>query len=156
MTARSSRCILPIGIRVRPERVPHSLAVPGCAAAGQLFAVAQEVWQSHFVMRHVLGGIPLAEREALTSLSSLLRRKFSEPTPNGLEWRVISKRFPSLRPPSEVVLEYTRMLALIGFLTRGSDGLWRATRAAASARNRRDAAAQCRVALSQTPPASCR
>ncbi len=105
------------------------------------FAVAREAWQSHLVARHVLGGVPLDGRAAAASLRPLLRGRFAEPKPGGFEWAALSARFPGLRPPSDVLADYARRLGFMGLLARGPDGLWRATRAAAKARDRRDALA---------------
>ena len=112
--------------------------------------MAREVWQSHLVSRHVLGGVPLDERAAVASLRPLLRGRFAEPRPGGFEWAALSARFPGLRPPSDILADYARRLGLVGLLARGPDGLWRATRAAAKARGRRDAlAAQRRCPAGQ-------
>ena len=120
----------------------------GVAVEGDgCFAVAREVWQSHLVARHVLGGMPLDERAAAASLAPLLRGRFAEQRPGGFEWAAVSARFPGLRPPCDVLADYARRLGLAGLLARGPDGLWRATRAAATARSRRDALAAQRKRL---------
>jgi hypothetical protein len=123
----------------------------GVAVAGDgCFAAAREVWQAHLDARHVLGGVPLDERAAVASIRPLLRRRFAEPRPGGFEWAALSARFPGLRPPSDVLADYARRLGFMGLLARGPDGLWRATRAAARARGRRDAlAAQRRCPAGQ-------
>ena len=123
----------------------------GIAVAGDgCFAVAREAWQAHLVARHVLGGVPLDERAAAAALRPLLQGRFAEPRPGGFEWASISARFPGLRPPADVLADYARRLELVGLLARGPDGLWRATRAAARARGRRDAlAAQRRCPAGQ-------
>ena len=59
--------------------------------------MTREVWQSHLVVRHVLGGIPLDEQEVERSLHPLLRPCFTEQMPGGFEWPIISARFPGLR-----------------------------------------------------------
>lgn len=89
------------------------------------FAVAREIWQSHLVSRHLLGGIPLDERAVAASLRPMLRGHFAELKPGGFEWPTISGHFPALRAPSDVVVEYVRLLGLMGLLVRGPDGLWR-------------------------------
>jgi hypothetical protein len=120
----------------------------GVAVAGDgCFAATREVWQAHLLTRHVLVGIPMDERAALASLRPLLRDRFAEPRPGGFEWATVSARFPGLRPPSDVLADYARRLGLVGLLARGPDGPWRATRAAARARGRRDALAAQRKRL---------
>ena len=113
------------------------------------FAVAREIRQSHLVGRHILGGIPLDERAAASLLRPLLRGRFAEPRPGGFDWRVISDRFPALRPPPDVVSDYARLLGLIGLLVRGPGGLWRPGRAAVAARNSRQTAALRRIGSSK-------
>jgi hypothetical protein len=105
------------------------------------FAVPREVWQSHLVARHVLGGMPFDERAAAASMHPLLRGRFAEQSPGGFEWAAISARFPGLRPPCDVLADYARRLGLMGLLARGHDGVWRTTAVAARARGRRDALA---------------
>ena len=118
----------------------------GVAVAGDgCFAAAREVWQAHLLTRHVLVGIPMDERAAAASLRPLLRGRFAEPRPGGFEWATVSARFPGLQPPSDVLADYARRLGLVGLLARGPDGLWRATRTAAKARDRRDALAAHRM-----------
>ena len=117
----------------------------GVAVEGDgCFAATREVWQAHLLTRHVLVGIPMDERAAAASLRPLLRGRFAEPRPGGFEWVAVSARFPGVRPPSDVLADYARRLGLMGLLARGPDGLWRATRAAARARGRRDALAVLR------------
>ena len=109
------------------------------------FDVARGIWQSHLVSRYILGGIPLDERAAAALLRPLLRGRFAEPRPGGFDWRTISDRFPALRPLSEVVSDYARLLGLMGLLVRGPGGLWRPGRAAVAARNSRQTAALRRI-----------
>ena len=117
----------------------------GVAVAGDgCFAATREVWQAHLLTRHVLVGIPMDERAAAASLRPVLRGRFAEPRPGGFEWAAVSARFPGLRPPSDVLADYARRLGFMGLLARGPDGLWRATKAAARARGRRDALAVLR------------
>ena len=70
----------------------------------ECFAVAREIWQSYLVGRYILGGIPVDERAVPASLQPLLRSRFAEPRPGGFEWRTITGRFPTLRPPHDVVV----------------------------------------------------
>ena len=72
------------------------------------FAVGWEVWQSHLVGRHVLGGVPFDERAAAASLRPLLRGRFVEHRPGGFESAALSVRFPDLRPPCDVLADYAR------------------------------------------------
>ena len=109
------------------------------------FDVAREIWQSHLVGRHILGGIPFDERAAAALLRPLLRGGFAEPRPGGFDWRTISDRFPALRPPSDVVSDYARLLGLMGLLVRGPGGLWRPGRAAVAARNNHQTAVLRRI-----------
>ena len=113
------------------------------------FAVAREIWQSHLVGRHILGGTPLDERAAAALLRPLLRGGFAEPRPGGFDWRTISDRFPELRPPPDVVSDYARLLGLIGLLVRDPGGLWRPGRAAVAGRNSRQMAALHRIGPSK-------
>lgn len=122
----------------------------GIAVAGDgCFAVAREIWQSRLVGRHVLGGIPLDERTVAASLYPVMRGGFAGPRPGGIAWRVITGRFPALRPPPDVVLDYVRLLGLMGLLVRDPGGLWRPGRAAVVARDRGQAAAARRVGHSK-------
>jgi hypothetical protein len=113
------------------------------------FAVAREIWQSYLINRHILRGIPLDERAAAALLQPVLRGGFAEPRPGGFDWRTISDRFPALRPPSDVVSDYVRLLGLMGLLVRGPGGLWRPGRAAVAARNSRQTAALRRIGPSK-------
>nr|WP_157033879.1 competence protein CoiA family protein [Belnapia moabensis] len=115
------------------------------------FVVAREIWQSHLVGRHILGGIPLDERTAATSLYPVVRGRFAEPRPDGFEWQVITGRFPALRQPCDVVVDYLRLLGLMGLLVRDPGGLWRAGRAAVVARDRRQAATAHRIGHRKAP-----
>jgi hypothetical protein len=118
------------------------------------FAVPREIWQSHLVGRHILGGIPLDERTAAASLYPVVRGRFAEPRPGGFEWRVITGRFPAIRPPPDVVIDYVRMLGLMGLLVGDLGGQWRPGRAAVVARDRRQAAAAHRIGRSKAPARS--
>jgi hypothetical protein len=118
------------------------------------FAVAREIWQPHLIGRHILGSIPLDERTAAASLRPVLRGRFAEPRPGGFEWRTISGRLPALRPPSDVIADYARLLGLMGLLVHGGGGLWRSGRAALVARNRRHATAAHRIGLPKVPARS--
>jgi hypothetical protein len=118
------------------------------------FAVGREIWQSHLVERHILGGIPLSEHTAATSLHPVVRGAFTAPKPGGFQWQLITGGFPALRPPSDVVLDYVRLLGLMGLLVRDPTGLWRPGRAAVAARNRRQAVAAHRIGRTKVPARS--
>jgi hypothetical protein len=120
----------------------------------ECFAVAREIWQSYLVGRYILGGIPVDERAVPASLQPLLRSRFAEPRPGGFEWRTITGRFPTLRPPHDVVVDYLRLLGLMGLLVRAPGGFWRPGRAAVAARDRRYAAAAHRSEGSKVPARS--
>jgi hypothetical protein len=118
------------------------------------FAVGRKAWQSHLVERHILGGIPLSEHTAAASLHPFVRGRFAEPRPGGFEWQEITGRFPALRPPSDVVVDYVRLLGLMGLLVRDPGALWRPGRAAVAARNRRQGAAAQRIGHTKVPASS--